>query len=717
MIAAIRLLTFGSRGEWGRLTAIAAGVAAGVLVVLMLIAGSNALEARDMRGAWLYHPSGTTVIEPGSERTMVATSSDLFEGHRIVRQDVSVAASGVQLPGIDDAPAPGEFLASPALAALIAQHPTELLADRYGTLSGQIPESLLPSSETLAVIVGVSPEAISARASALAVSSFEAQAFDGNRNYQALAVIGAIALLLPAFLLVSVATSLGASARSERTQTLRTIGASRRFLILVAAIEAGLSSAIGALAGVALFFSARPLLALLRVAGERLVAADLTVDAFSLMLVVIVVIAGSIIAATWSASRARSHATTTQAVFERAPRIWRIVPFIVGLTALIVIRFAGDALPVPPHLAVIVCFAVLAVGLVIAGPCITYLTGKIFSSVATGAAGVLASRRIVRTPAAVFRSVAGLVAATFLVSLFSTAVTAQVDAGSFGARVLLPADAVAIELNPTGPRPVSDTEVQNALTSGLQAIGVHEVIVARGSADGVFLFAKDAARLNAQDIPAGELVSVVGGVFSLAPDMPALASAETVESDEISRMPVAAVIVRTDGTPESLERARTALLALPGVDPSFGAWTRAEYVSNADSNLATQFAEIGRFAILVATLLAAAVLVVSTIAALYDRRRTFALLRLIGMPTRVLLGLVARETLVPLIGITLIAAGSGCLTAWLLVTSLSADRTIGWPDALMPTALAATALMAVIAIWIATIAGRRLLQREQVRFE
>ncbi|MFK4791009.1 FtsX-like permease family protein, partial [Microbacterium sp. ZW T5_56] len=602
----------------------------------------------------------------------------------------------------------------PALVALIEANPADRLADRYGTFAGQIPAELLPSPDTLAVVVGATPESVAMMRSALAVMPFDGQTFGGNENYQALAVVGAIALLMPAFLLVSVATSLGAAARSERNQTLRTIGASGRFLVRTAAVEAGLSAAIGAIAGIGLFFATRPLLTLLRVAGERLTLEDLTVSVGALALVALVVIVGSMIAATWSATRSGAQATTTQAVFERAPRVWRVIPFLAGLLALIGVRVAGSALPIPTTISVIACFAVLAVGIVIAGPYLTYLTGRVYAATATSGAGVLASQRILRTPAAVFRSVAGLVAATFLVSLFATAVTARADADSFGSDVLLPPDAVAVEFNPAGEHPVDEAVLADTLSAARNASGVRDVIVAHGNVDGTFLTSDEAQRLGTKAIPDSSVLSVVGGLFSLAPETAALTSTDLAD---VTGLPVAAVIIRTDGTAAAIERARTILLDLPDVDPAAGAWTRGEFVSSADTNLAIQFAEIGRFAIVIATMLAASVLVMATIAALYDRRRTLALLRLIGMPTSTLRGVITRETLVPLIGVTIISAGAGYLTAWLLITSLSADRTVGWPDPLMPIALIATAVMAAVAIWIATAAGRRLLRREQVRYE
>ena len=105
--------------------------------------------------------------------------------------------------------------------------------------------------------------------------------------------------------------------------------------------------------------------------------------------------------------------------------------------------------------------------------------------------------------------------------------------------------------------------------------------------------------------------------------------------------------------------------------------------------------------------LAAAVLTVSTIAALYDRKRTFGLLQLIGMPSNTLRKVISWETLAPLLGIVVPAIALGWFTAFMLITTLS-GRSIGWPDSLLIISLAATAVMAVIAIAIASRVGTRL---------
>lgn len=324
----LRLLIFGTRGNWGRLAGIAVGVAIGVLLALLLIAGANALETRDIRSSWL-HPPVSDLSAATSSDTIAASSGDIFRGEKIDRLDIAVPTHGdTTLPGLE-APAPGTYMASPALAELIKNTPPAQLQNRYGEQAGTIPESLLASRDSLAVVVGATPAEVSAMMSAGIVESFHSDAYGGNENYQTLALVGALAMLIPAFLLVAVSTTLGSAARAERWQTLRTIGASRKLIKRVALAEAAGTATLGAALGVVGFFALRPLLALLPVEGERLVAEDLTVSNTVLLVVVVAVVIGAILAASRSAGRTGSSATS-QAVFEKPPRFARLIPVLMG---------------------------------------------------------------------------------------------------------------------------------------------------------------------------------------------------------------------------------------------------------------------------------------------------------------------------------------------------------------------------------------------------
>lgn len=689
----LRLLIFGTRGNWGRLAGIAVGVGVGVMLALMLVAGANALETRDIRSSWLQ-PSVSELSTTTSGDTIAARSDDIFGGKRIDRLDVAVPSNGnATIPGME-APAPGTYMASPALAELIKNAPSPQLQDRYGEQAGTIPEGLLASPDSLVVVVGGTPEEFSALWSAGGVVSFDTVAYGGNQNYQTLALVGALAILIPAFLLVAVSTTLGAAARAERWQTLRTIGASRRFVKRVALAEATGTAILGATLGVAGFFALRPLLAFFPVAGERLVADDLAVSNTVVLVVAVAVVIGAVFAASRSARRAGSSATS-QAVFEKTPSVARVVPLLAGLGLFILVNTFAAQIPVPLDIPIVASFALIAIGLLIAGPYFTWLIGTWFARLAQTGDAVIASRRIVHTPRAGFRSVAGLVAATYVITVFAFSASAGVSAGAYTSDPLLPEDVVAANV-------ILDTDITAASVEEhlSQVSGITGVYFTYTNGDGTYI-AGDDARTLTDDAFDGGIGELIGGIYSLTPDGPALHEA-TIST--LGGMRISDIIVRTDSRASSIEETRTALLTLEGVDRSTGAWTRAEFVADTDSDLATQFTEIGRLAIVIVGLLSAAVLAIATVTALYDRKRTFSLLQLIGMHRNTLTRIVSWETLVPLLSILVPTILLGWLTAHMLITSLS-ERSLSWPDSLLGLSLAATGLMVAVSIVLAARVG------------
>lgn len=694
MMGLLRLLVLGTRGNWRRLAGIVAGVGVGVLLALLLVAGSHALEARDIRSSW-QHPAVNDIADAQADDIIAASSNDIFDGRRIERLDVAVPAQQAEiLPGLP-APAPGTYLASPALEALIEDTPAAEFQSRYGEPSGTVPDTLLASPDSLVVVVGGTYEDVSVMSSAGAVDTFDTGAFGGNQNYQTLAVIGGLALLIPAFLLVAVSTTLGSAARAEQWQTLRTIGASRKLIRRVAATESAGTALAGAALGVGLFFVLRPLLALLPVAGERLVATDLAVSPGAVVTVVVAVLLGSVVAASRGARRADSSANS-QTVFEKRPRVMTVIPLVAGLAMFLLINAFADEIPVPQEIPIVASFALLAIGLLVAGPFLTWLAGTWFARMAHTGAPVIASRRLVVTPRAAFRSVAGLVAATFVITMFAFSASAQARADDYTTDPLLPRGAVAATA--TDSAELSEHTVEESFAD---ISGVSGVYFTYTDGDGLYI-GGEAARMLTEGSFAGDVGELSGGVNSLVPDGPGVLES-TVPS--LSDMRVRNIIVQTDGHASTVEEVRTVLLDMRGIDPSAGAWTREEVLEDPDSDLATQFAEIGRLAIIIVTLLAAAVLTTATIAALYDRKRSFGLLRLVGMPRHTLRKIISWETLVPLLSNLIPAILLGWFTANMLITGLSEDRTLSWPDPLLALSLVASAIMATVSIIIAARVG------------
>lgn len=697
-MSALRLLLLGTRNSLARLLGIVGGVAIGVLLALLLIAGANALDTRDVRGSWMQ-PSVSDIAEATSTDVLVANLADAFEGRTIDRLDIAVPpnAAGPLPPSELPVPKPGEYVASPALAKLIAETPPDELQQRYGTPAGIIPDSLLRSPDSLYVVVGKTSAQLTTLPTAGAAIEFGGAAYGGNANYQTLALIGALALLIPAFLLVAVATNLGAASRSERWQTLLTIGAPRKFISRIAVLEALGTSLIGSALGVAAFFALRPLFAQIHVSGERLTASDLAVSVGPTLLLCAAVCLGSMLAAARGSRRINTN-PASRAVFERSPSAWRLLPLLLGLALFAAVNAFGAELALPAAPLVVLCFVLIALGILYSGPWITWAAGRVFQSVARSASAVVASRRIVRTPRAGFRSVAGLVAATFLISVFAFAATAHVGADAFSNDPVLPADAVAGDVN-SGAQ-VTQESADRAL---LGTKGVSGVYLTHVDDSGEYL-SGDAIRALHDPQFTGKIGLLRGGIYSIAPDGPTVTAVEST-AEPLQRMHVSSIIVQTDGRPGSLERARTALLTMDHSSITSRVAQRSEFADHADSPLATEFAEIGRIAILIVTLLAAGVLTISTIAALYDRRRTFGLLSLIGMPANTLRRIITWETLVPLLGIVIPTILIGWFTARMLITTLSADRQIGWPDSLLAISLLATGIMAVASILIAARAG------------
>ena len=70
----------------------------------------------------------------------------------------ATGASSPVPPGIPRDPGPGQYYASPALAALLRSTPADQLADRYpGRLAGTIGDAALPSPNSLVIIIGRTP--------------------------------------------------------------------------------------------------------------------------------------------------------------------------------------------------------------------------------------------------------------------------------------------------------------------------------------------------------------------------------------------------------------------------------------------------------------------------------------------------------------------------------------------------------------------------------
>lgn len=699
LLSLVRLVTAGGRGAWGRLAAMAAGVAVGVALLLLLWGAYDGLASRTERSTWTSLTYGVSepvrdlaTAAPSDDRVLASTVTDYFDGSAITRVDIAATpTSAVLVPGVGRPPAVGTYHASPAMIALIDAHPVDELGARYGIRAGVIDDTALASPDSLVVVTGTAAGDLNDLFGVRSVAEFRGSAYP-SIAYRTAAIIGAIAILLPVLILIGIVTRLGAAERAERFAALRLIGATPRRVADIAAAETGATSLAGALAGVLLAWLLIPVAARIEVEDGRFFHSDLTLAPVTVIIVVAGVVGVSTAVAWWRTARAGiGPLGVTRERSEHRPAALGVVPLLAGVALML-----GATIPSVLHspfdrtdVMLIAGFMLISIGLVTSGPVLTSWVARIAARGARGTAGVIAMNRIRRHPRATFRAVSGLVAALFMVTVLSAAITtvASESAPAEGAD-RLPLSTLIAHL---GTRPAEAAEATAAASRVAGTAGVTAAVIAyHHPSDGVVFAASDAVRLGLP-VPGGAgHVQVTGAYFNGGPPVVAAVTAPDTTP--------AILVVATDGTRSSVERARTAVLS-SGLRLTLPPVTRAEEAASALLTWANRYANLAHLGILVATMISAVSLAVSTIAAVIDRRRVLGLLRLMGMPVSTVRRVIFAEAALPLATVFALCVGLGFLVAWCILAGLTEGRrTVSWPLPSYYLVIAASLLLAATAV-------------------
>jgi hypothetical protein len=264
------------------------------------------------------------------------------------------------------------------------------------------------------------------------------------------------------------------------------------------------------------------------------------------------------------------------------------------------------------------------VGLVVAGPWLTMVGARGLARRASRPAGLLAARRLADNPQAGFRAVSGLMLALFVTSV---------------------------------------------------AVGVITTIVAHRGADRDDPAASD--RLTTlvwpgETGPAAAPPATADAVIAELSATPGVRSATVLSEDPAEApagapelVPVLSITVETDGSSSAIERARTILeVAYPDL-PRPPA-TDADFESDFTRTL-TGWQRLADVVILASLPIAGCSLAASVAGGISERKRPFSLLRLSGVPLRVLRRTVLLESAVPLLVVAAVAIGTGILSAGLFL--------------------------------------------------
>ncbi|MDR0283480.1 MAG: hypothetical protein LBI33_01095, partial [Propionibacteriaceae bacterium] len=598
--AVIRLAVLRTPGAWQRLAAIAAGIAVGVAMLLTLLGANAGLHARDTRTEWTNAPSGYPEESLTADTVLRLGEIEVVRGQPVTILTIAVTPdTHIRLPGGLPVPATGHAVVSPALAALIASLPGDQLGDRFGEIDGELPPTTLAGPDMLAAIRVADAATLGESPRTQLFHDLNGEpAYSLTGAYQTVMVIGAIALVIPVILLVSIVTALGAVQRRERLQTLRLIGATPRDVVTITAVEMAVTAALGAVFGTGLFWALRPLAAQIVVSGTRFYVSDLVVGWGTTFVVGLAVVAASVVAAAVRVSRdGIGPLGASRQLAERPPRARRLIPIGVG-TALIalgglngdvvtrLVEDLGIYLGTYRLILSVTGFVLVSIGILASGPWLVRQASRWLSRRAPGAGSVIAASWFRRHPAAAFRSVAGLVIALYVTTVFAglASVINQQYAVVVQLPGLMPGAIVAIELEPgeavayrerlDAIAGVEATVLGYGLAPGYADLKLESNLEAEAAARGL-----DPAGLSAA-LPAPVVVPAAGAAtlgFAGAPDAPCvgfdeetytrqwgLAPAPLLPSDCGWRdiAPYRVLYVATDGTTDALERVRTAVAAM-----------------------------------------------------------------------------------------------------------------------------------------------------------
>lgn len=326
---------------------------------------------------------------------------------------------------------------------------------------------------------------------------------------------------------------------------------------------------------------------------------------------------------------------------------------------------------------------------------------------------MVAAGRLSRHARATFRSVAGLVVAVFIVSLFAGVVSAIEDIVTpRDTPGRLSMDAVVGYVNSQDE--VDTVAAEVATLEGMRGIAV--AYLSPGDDPDEIMTPADARAIGAIDVPdaPGVVVNLydmlTGGTGvgndDVAPPVPTVSTEGLVPTQ---------VVVLTDGTAAAKERARTALegTTVSGVAPV----TRADYAQAGTLSFTHELETMAYLGMAVAIGVSALSLTVATVAAALDRKRTFALLRLGGMPAADVRRVIAIEASVPLAATLAVSAGLGFFVAWVMLATLGNDLSMSWPDARYWAAILASLVITAVAVLGSFGMVRRSTEVTSTRFE
>jgi hypothetical protein len=758
----LRLAMLG--GKLSIVPTVLAGVAVGFGTAILLFALSfqPALDVRYDRGAWRETPGPGSGEEQPPQSTLVSLTHDFIDGRPIERVDVVALSAGAPVPpALARLPEPGEAFVSPALRELIATRPADELADRYGRIVGEIGAQGLSAPNELAVVQGLDSGTLRA-SGARAVAAFDTESQGPMLDLAVQLIVGitVVGAIAPVAVFVATATRLAAARRERRLAALRLSGATPRQVAMLAALDALLISAPGAVLGVVLFMLLRPFVATIPLA-QLTWFPDAIVP--PLLPAVALVIAVPVVGVAAAIVALRRLTISPLGVARRAPakplsRI-RLVPLAVAPLLLVV---APAVAPVSSELsmyAIIGAFLGIILGIVIAGPWLTAIVGRVIAA-RGGVIRLLAGRRLIDEPRSSFGAVAGVVMAVFVACTFfgfiafltvafqpavpvrAATVYAPIP-GGMGEVALRLADevrgiegveGVVVVREAVLRRPGTDDVIAEAWIAPCAALlATFDSTTACGDGDAHVLGDTDvladpivaaghrpaASQVDLEGPPDVEVPLLTGVVVDqLIPGeneglgVPEVMLEPNALADDGLGIRPAFLFVATNGDSATVERVRTSIeAALPTSGPATGADLAAMLTRVVD-----ELARVVSLGVVLTLVVAGCSLAIAVTSGLLDRRRPFALLRLSGVKLAHLRAVLVLEAAAPLIAVAVASGVLGVAFSQVIMRALAGEA-VPLPDGSLVLLVAGSVGAALLIVLAVLPLVGRVTNLEETRFE
>ena len=739
MIRALTALGAGAalRGRDARVRTLLVAIASGFAVALLLLAVSvpGALAARVAR----TDARSIEIADPAAGHLIAADVESGLGSAGVSGIVVAPPAASAPLPpGIRALPPSGSMLVSPGLLADLRGPDRALLKARLPyRIAGTIGEAGLAGPGE-SRFVAVDP-ALSAGGTAVGVARFgetpRPEPLDPILSL--LVVVGVLLLLVPIGIVVAVAGRFGAERRDRRLAALRLLGLSSRHVLALALLEAVIAAAIGDLLGLAVFAVARQGVGAVTIATLSVFPGDIVPPLPALVLVLLVVpvlLAGTALAGL-GALRIEPLGVARRAARRRRV-LWRLVP----LGTAVVLLAGGTALTAARiPLGTWVVGAGVALLLTAAVAMLPWLTERVAGSrLATGPVSwQVALRRIRhdgtttgRVVGAVTAVVAGAIALQLLFAGLEGSYTSQTGVTATGTE--LAASSLSgtaaermltlFQRTPGGPA-LAQTDLPvhghpdrfvTVLTGDCATLATVARIT--GCQEGSsYLVPGGSARAGAALDAAGmwPLPAEPAARTTLRP-LPTAGSYDGVVLVTRSALPLARQggVTVTTLLPDRSAALVPAVRAATAIDPALQVQPLSPTSTSHRFDTVRRGLTVGLVLVL---LLIGLVLLVSVGEQLRERRRSLAVLAVIGMPRAVLVRSVLAESGVPVVlgGAVAAVTGAALGTALLAIVGRFA-----LPDPGVVLSTAVVALVVPLLVTAASLpAALRLLRPEHLRAE